>query len=523
MRRSLYILLFSITFIACSSSSRYRKQLDTVEAIIEEVPDSAKTILEGIPISLLSEGEEKALYNMLWTMTNYKLYNSFVDDSLIKYSVNYYEKSGETDRLATAYYYMGAINYEELKEKEKALLYLKRAEELAEKKNDELLKNKIYELLQGINYASGNFQLSLHYSERLLESSLELNDLELVARSYEHMSNDYRRIGQKDISDSLIQKSLSFASRCNSRSQGSIYGNYANTLISEGEYADAKRYLHKAIQAHPFPNHYFLLGIISKQEGDTLQARLHWEKAMTFDNQRFTIKAYKLLGEMYAEQRNYPLAFEMLEKADSANDAWHEQMRTAQLTEIQHRYDAAILEKALTERKNLWLTVAVVSLIVLLLALLAVAYLSRKTKEYRGIIDKDIEQIYQAEQKIELRQSTGKDYEHEVKRLKEQIVRLRETTAMELGLGKNVYDMITGGEMIKDFTKSKEKALINYYDYTFSKQYHGLILPYRKLTLRLTTYLVMQQMGLDDKRICELLNITDSTVRNYRHRLRNPE
>ena len=523
MRRSLYILLFSITFIACSSSSRYRKQLDTVEAIIEEVPDSAKTILEGIPISLLSEGEEKALYNMLWTMTNYKLYNSFVDDSLIKYSVNYYEKSGETDRLATAYYYMGAINYEELKEKEKALLYLKRAEELAEKKNDELLKNKIYELLQGINYASGNFQLSLHYSERLLESSLELNDLELVARSYEHMSNDYRRIGQKDISDSLIQKSLSFASRCNSRSQGSIYGNYANTLISEGEYADAKRYLHKAIQAHPFPNHYFLLGIISKQEGDTLQARLHWEKAMTFDNQRFTIKAYKLLGEMYAEQRNYPLAFEMLEKADSANDAWHEQMRTAQLTEIQHRYDAAITEKALTERKNLWLTIAVAALAVLMMAFLAVVYLSRKTKEYRGIIDKDIEQIYQAEQKIELLQSTGKDYEHEVKRLKEQIDRLRETTAMELGLGKNVYDRITGGEMIKDFTKSKEQALINYYAYTFSKQYHGLILPYRKLTLRLTTYLVMQQMGLDDKRICELLNITDSTVRNYRHRLRNPE
>lgn len=523
MRRSLYILLFSITFIACSSSSRYRKQLDTVEAIIEEVPDSAKTILEGIPISLLSEGEEKALYNMLWTMTNYKLYNPFVDDSLIKYSVNYYEKSGETDRLATAYYYMGAINYEELKEKEKALLYLKRAEELAEKKNDELLKNKIYELLQGINYASGNFQLSLHYSERLLESSLELNDLELVARSYEHMSNDYRRIGQKDISDSLIQKSLSFASRCNSRSQGSIYGNYANTLISEGEYADAKRYLHKAIQAHPFPNHYIMLGKIAKIEGDTLQARLHWEKAMTFDNQRFTIKAYKLLGEMYAEQRNYPLAFEMMEKADSMKDAWHEQMRTAQLTEIQHRYDAAILEKALTERKNLWLTVAVVSLIVLLLALLALVYLSRKTKEYKGIIDKDIEQIYQAEQKIELLQSTGKDYEHEVKRLKEQIDRLRETTAMELGLGKNVYDMITGGEMIKDFTKSKEQALINYYAYTFSKQYHGLILPYRKLTLRLTTYLVMQQMGLDDKRICELLNITDSTVRNYRHRLRNPE
>lgn len=77
--------------------------------------------------------------------------------------------------------------------------------------------------------------------------------------------------------------------------------------------------------------------------------------------------------------------------------------------------------------------------------------------------------------------------------------------------------------MIHDFTKSKEQALINYYAYTFGKQYHALILPYQKMTLRLTTYLVMQQMGLDDKRICELLNITDSTVRNYRHRLRNPK
>ena len=523
MRRSLYILLFSITLIACSTSSRYRKQLDIVETVIEEVPDSAKTILEGIPISLLSEGEEKALYNMLWTMTNYKLYNSFVDDSLIKYSVNYYEKSGETDRLSTAYYYCGAINYEELKQKEIAITFLKKAEIIANNGKDELLKNKIFEILQVINYRAKNYQLALQYADKFLKSSQKLNNLELIARSYDHLSNDYLHLGMKQQADSCIMQSLRFADKSNNRDKGYIYGNYANSLIEEGHYAEAENYLEKAISIYPLANHYIMLGIISKTEGDTLQARLHWEKAMTFDNQRFTIKAYKLLGEMYAEQRNYPLAFEMLEKADSANDAWHEQMRSAQLTEIQHRYDAAITEKALTERKNMWLTIAVAALAVLLMAFLVVVYLSRKAKEYRGIIDKDIEQIYQAEQKIELLQSTGKDYEHETKVLKEQIDRLRETSALELGLGKNVYDMITGGEMIKDFTKSKEQALINYYAYTFSKQYHGLILPYRKLTLRLTTYLVMQQMGLDDKRICELLNITDSTVRNYRHRLRNPE
>lgn len=87
----------------------------------------------------------------------------------------------------------------------------------------------------------------------------------------------------------------------------------------------------------------------------------------------------------------------------------------------QHRYDAAITEKALTERKNLWLTIAIAALSAMVLALLAVVYLSRKAKEYKGIIDKNIEHIYQAEQKIELLQSTGKDYEHEIKVLKEQL------------------------------------------------------------------------------------------------------
>ena len=521
MRKPYYLLLI-ITLISCYHSSNYHQQLEQAELIIEDHPDSAKAIIQEIPTSLLGK-EERALHNLLMTIANYKLYIPFTNDSLINHSVTYYSEKGDKKRLASALYYIGAINYDELKKSDIAVQYLKKAEELAEAGDDELLRNKIYELLQTINYNSQNYLIALEYSKRFLNSSQKLNEPRLLARSYDHLSCNYLNIGKKDIADSLVRISLSYINKCKEEDQGYIYGNYANYLMEGNKYSEAKQYLTKAIQAHPFPNHYIMLGKIAKIEGDTLQARLHWEKAMTFDNQRFTIKAYKLLGEMYAEQRNYPLAFQMLEKADSVKDAWHEQMRTAQLTEIQHRYDAAILEKALTERKNLWLTVAVVSLIVLLLALLAVAYLSRKTKEYKGIIDEDIEQIYQAEQKIELLQSTGKDYEHEVRLLKEQIGRLKETSAQKLGTGKSIYEAIVNDERIHELTRPREQDFIDYYAYTFSKQFHALILPYQKLTLRHTTYLVMQQMGLDDRKIAELLNVTDSTIRNYRHRLRNPE
>ena len=59
MRRSLYILLFGITLTACSTSSKYRKQLKEVGTIIEENPDSAKILLDKIPSSLLSQEGER--------------------------------------------------------------------------------------------------------------------------------------------------------------------------------------------------------------------------------------------------------------------------------------------------------------------------------------------------------------------------------------------------------------------------------------------------------------------------------
>lgn len=223
---------------------------------------------------------------------------------------------------------------------------------------------------------------------------------------------------------------------------------------------------------------------------------------------------------MYAEQHRYPLAFQMMEKADSVKDVWHEQMRTAQLTEIQQRYDTAIMEKALTERKNLWLTIATIALIILVLALMTVVYFSKKVKEYKGIINEDIEQIYQAEQKIELLQSTGEDSERKMTVLKEQIERFKESSAQRLGRGKTIYEAIVNDEKIHELTRAREQDFIDYYAYTLDKQFHALILPYQKLTLRHTTYLVMQQMGLDDRKIAEILNVTDSTIRNYRHRLK---
>ncbi len=223
---------------------------------------------------------------------------------------------------------------------------------------------------------------------------------------------------------------------------------------------------------------------------------------------------------MYIEREDYLQALIMLAKADSVNVTYQEQMRTSELTEIQHRYDKAIVEKALTDCKNFWLTIAVIALVVVVVAMLIIFYYIRKTKAFKGIIDQNIEQIYQNERRIEELQLLGKESEQEVKVLQSQIDNMTAATAQKLGRGKNVYETIKRGERVKDLSKNKEHDFVDFYAYTYSKEFHDMVHIYPSLTLRLTTYLILRQMNLTDRDIQNILNVSDSTIRSYRYRLK---
>ena len=520
MKRLAIYLYCGVICMACSSVSSYRKQMEAVEAVIEDYPDSAWIMLRDIPSSLLSDGEEKALYNLLMTEAAYKLYKPFKDDSLINYSITYYQQHNNQHRLATAYYYKGSINCDELENKEQGVLCLKTAEELAKEGDDELLRNKILEELCVLNNKSQNYETALVYSKSFLESSKILGKPEHIACAYERISNDYLGIGENDSAGQYIKKAIDYVESCDNRDKARIYANYANTLIQNKRYPEAKHFLEEAVKMRPKANEYVMLGKIAKQEGDTIGARKNWEKAITFGEPKFSLRAYKLLANMYIERGDYLQALWMVAKGDSINNVYQEQKRTSELAEVQLRYDKAVVEKDLTERKNFWLTLAVVAMPVLMIALLAIVYFVRKNKKYRGIIDQNIEQIYQDKQRIDILTSMGAEFEEEAKSLQEQMAKLKQATAMRLGSGKDIYEAVANGDRLYDFTKEKEQDFIDYYAFTHSDEFHTLVQPYRNLSLRHTSYLVMTQMGYGIKDIAAILNVTESTVRNYRHRIK---
>ena len=514
--RRYYAFFFSVMILmGCSQLSSYQHQLDMAEAMIEDNPDSAWILLNEIPVSLVNDGEEQALYNLLMTEATYKMYKPFDNDSLINYSIDYYSRNNNVNRLATAYFYKGGIRYY-MEDIEGATFNIKQAEKLAKNSDEELLKCKIYELLWVINKNNQDKQLYQHYADLLLKSSLKLNRPIWLALAYEIKALVSRNLGDSKQALDYMQLCMNHAEQCNDSDKVYIYTNYANTLYSEGKYSEARPWIEKAIQINPHASQYNTLGKLFHQEGDTLQARQSWEKVVTMGDARHTINAYKYLARLYNERRNYFKVAQMLAKADSVQTFYHEKLRTTQLAEIQ---DRAITEKALAEQKNKNMIIIGVALIVLIVALLAIIYYQRRAKRFESAISDFVKDIKAKEQRLAQLENSGKDRDNEIALLKANIEKIKQASADKIGRGKELYELIAKKEKPTSFNKEKEQEFVDYYAYTYHEQYVRLVLPYHRLSLRLTCFLILQEMGYTYNDIADLLNVSVSAVRNYPQRL----
>lgn len=511
-RKVIHIFFSSLALVGCSMGTSYQAKLEEIEGMIEEQPDSALSHLNRIDSMIDEKGRERALYNLLLTESLYKLYKP-INDTLINYSIDFYEQGHDNRHLAMSYYYK-AVVIDDMGKTEDAVLYLKKAENLAKKENDELLKNKIYENLHYINLQSHNYKLAMEYARFFLSSSFALKDTALICKAYDDIAITFSYLQMADSAFCYRKKSRALITD-KMGNNPYLLANYANDLFKQGKLADAKAILKKAAKERPLANQYVMLGKIAHAEGDTLAARTYWEQAISYNDHPFSINAYRQLGYMAYEQQHYRRAVWLLAMADSLNEAYHEQIHTAKLTEVQQKYDHAIEQKNNAEKLNFWL---VILICVIILLAGGIIYHLQKVRKFRNAISDNILTINEAEQKIALLQSSGKNFEHEIKQLNSQLERLKEKTAEQLGRGKLIYETAMRREWLKNFSTTDEQSFIDYYAFAYTDLFNKLTSPYTSLTRRQATYLIFRNMGLTDDDIQIVLNISRATIRSYRHR-----
>ena len=183
-----YILvLFLLSFEGCSISP---KDLQRAEQLMESAPDSSLHILQRISHNNYMSDSDRALYGLLMFQAQDKNFITLTPDTLIDFSIAYYERKGQKSRLATSYLYKARM-YKYASHYEDATMLLMKAVDNADKTNDHLLLGRIYTDLGDISFIQHDYLNAREEYKQEYEfynkTSLKRNSLEAllaVGRTY---------------------------------------------------------------------------------------------------------------------------------------------------------------------------------------------------------------------------------------------------------------------------------------------------------------------------------------------------
>ena len=97
---------------SCGGGDRLDTYLDRAERIMDQAPDSAHAILaDSIAPQLLASASERqaALYALLLTQSEFKIYQPSDNDSIISTAVEYFENADDRPHLMKSLYYKARI------------------------------------------------------------------------------------------------------------------------------------------------------------------------------------------------------------------------------------------------------------------------------------------------------------------------------------------------------------------------------------------------------------------------------
>ena len=167
-------LLCLCFFIGCSFTP---SELKIAEQIIDSKPDSALRILQNIKSENITSSPNRALYGLLMFQALDNCDKPLRPDSILNFSIEYYQKKNDQAHLAKCYFYK-ARKYKYAQRYDEAALYCFKALDYYGEKNDYTFLGKIYgdmgDLCSGqIDYKNAHkkYLLSIEYFSRAKEKT----------------------------------------------------------------------------------------------------------------------------------------------------------------------------------------------------------------------------------------------------------------------------------------------------------------------------------------------------------------
>jgi tetratricopeptide (TPR) repeat protein len=238
----LFLPLLFLILIGCSLMPN---EIKTAERIMETTPDSALRILQRVQSTKYLSSSDRALYGVLLFQALDKNTKPLQPDSVLNYSLDYYQHSNDKQHLAICFFYKARIYKNAQRYDEATVLYLKTLDYSQDRKDYALL-GKIYadmgdicSIQKDYKEALKKYQLSAE-SFKLARKSIDASYRILaIGRTY-RLTKDYKS-AHKYYLQALAQTKDSILSGVALQEIGINY-------YSAKQYDSAQFYLRKSIR-----------------------------------------------------------------------------------------------------------------------------------------------------------------------------------------------------------------------------------------------------------------------------------
>jgi hypothetical protein len=167
-KHSIFLLLILVALMSCNDPKPITDTLHRAEALMNEEPDSAWTLLNTISPDEMGQNRNRALYALLYTQAQDKTYRDETNDSLISVAVDYYRDTDDVRRKFLSYYYKGRVHFTTKDYLGATTCYME-AEQLADEVGDDYLVGLLYAELGRIYNIYYDYPKSLEAYQKAAE------------------------------------------------------------------------------------------------------------------------------------------------------------------------------------------------------------------------------------------------------------------------------------------------------------------------------------------------------------------
>ena len=278
----LIILPLLLAMIACNDPKPVTDTLHRAEALMNEYPDSAWTMLNTLSPDEMGQNSTRAHYALLYTQAQDKNYIDEANDSLITVAVDYYRDTDDARHRFLSYYYKGRVlaNVEDYLN---AMTCYMEAEQLADEVGDDYLVGLLYAELGRIYRLYYDYPKSLEAHQKAAECYERAGKVQHRNYMWLNQSSIYRNMNESEESERLLRMALEAGKEEEDVTLIELcLGDLVMLYVEQGSMSKARGYY------------------------DELNIGIHED----FGSPSFMGK----LAQLYASERNFVLANECLEK-----------------------------------------------------------------------------------------------------------------------------------------------------------------------------------------------------------------